>query len=156
VQTISATLTSNVCCLFRLCALQPFRAINTRAFRRAVDEYSNCRLDMRLGVQQLDDLTCPACSEGGAAYHIDSNMKLFVWDRNREPWREQHFREFFAADADVQLTLKATDAARMSSGVCCTGQMEAVTQYTVCPCCRNGYSLRHAPLATRFMLLYHC
>jgi hypothetical protein len=84
---------------------------------------------MRLGVQQLDDLTCPACSEGGAAYHIDSNMKLFVWSRNREPWRERHLREFFAADANVQLTLKATDAARVSSGV--SGARSCRAAYTV-------------------------
>lgn len=94
--------------------LQPLRPISADAFRQAAEQYSKCRLDLRLGVMQLNDLDCPACSEGGNAYHIDSNMKLFVWDRDRETWRQAHFKEFFAQDADVQLTLQASDAARVS------------------------------------------
>jgi hypothetical protein len=53
------------------------------------------RLDLRLGLQRLNDLECPACSGGVAGVHTDSNMKLFTWRRGREPWRQQHYREFF-------------------------------------------------------------
>lgn len=96
-----------------LFALQPLRSINVGAVRRAAEEYSSCLTDLRLGVKQLNDLDCPACSEGGGTFHIDSNMKLFVWQRRRQQWREPHFREFVAPDADVQLTIKAVDAARV-------------------------------------------
>jgi hypothetical protein len=68
-------------------------------------------MDMRLGLQRLNDLECPACSGGMAGVHIDANMKLFTWRRGREPWRQQHYREFFADDASVQLTLQALDLA---------------------------------------------
>lgn len=96
---------------------QPLRRISADAFRRAADEFSSCQLDRRLGVKQLNDLVCPACSKGSWACHIDSNMKLFVWDRMRQEWREPHFREFFAESAEVQLTIKAVDAARVSGWV---------------------------------------
>jgi hypothetical protein len=94
--------------------LQPWQGISTGAFRRAAEEYSSCQLDLRLGIKQLNDLDCPACSGGDCAYHIDSNMTLFVWERNRRPWRTPHFREFFAESADVQHTLQAVDIARVS------------------------------------------
>lgn len=94
--------------------LQPWQGISTGAFRRAADEYSSCQLDLRLGIKQLNDLDCPACSEGDTAYHIDSNMKTFVWERGRQPWRKPHFTEFFADSADVQTTLQAVDVAKVS------------------------------------------
>ena len=95
------------------CVVQPLRAINTNAFRRAADEFSNCQLDLRQGVQLLNDLECPACSGGSCAYHVDGNMKLFVWQRQREPWRAAHSQLFFAKDDDVQLTIQAVDCARV-------------------------------------------
>lgn len=101
--------------------LQELRPIRADAFRQAADQYSYCQQDLRLGVQQLNDLECPACSGGDCAYHIDSNMKLFAWLRDREPWRQPHFKEFFAPDADVQLTLNAVDAARVGGAPCLQG-----------------------------------
>jgi hypothetical protein len=96
-------------------SVQPWQGISTGAFRRAAEEYSSCQLDLRLGVKQINDLDCPACSGGNCAYHVDSNMKLFVWQRNRQPWRTPHFcGEFFAESADVQRTLQAVDIARVS------------------------------------------
>ena len=114
--------------------LQPSRPISADAFRHAAEQYSYCQHDLRLGVQQLNDLECPACSDGDCAYHIDSNVKLFAWQRNREPWREPHFKEFFAADADVQLTLNAVDAARV--GVRVQAQLQcAYSQQLGALCC---------------------
>jgi hypothetical protein len=46
-------------------------------------------------------------------------MKLFVWERLRQLWREPHFREFFQDSADVQRTLQAVDVARVRAMVWC-------------------------------------
>jgi hypothetical protein len=81
------------------------------AFHCAHSEYKFCQMDLRLSLQRLNDLERPACSGGMAGVHIDANMKLFTWRRGREPWRQQHYREFFADDASVQLTLQALDLA---------------------------------------------
>ncbi|WIA37247.1 hypothetical protein OEZ86_014193 [Tetradesmus obliquus] len=94
---------------------QPRREINMRTFRSAHREYKFCQTDLRLGLQLLNDLECPACSEGMAGVHIDANMKLFTWLRHRELWRQQHYSEFFAADASVQLSLRALDLAMGST-----------------------------------------
>eukprot|EP00775_Hariotina_reticulata_P000077 gene77-biopygen206 len=96
--------------------LQQHRAINKEAFRRGYREFKGCQMDLRLGVQLLNDLQCPACSSGSACVHIDSNMKLFVWERARELWRTARYKEFFVSDDDVQLTIKAADAARGAGG----------------------------------------
>lgn len=104
----------------RFC-FQPRRDINVHAFRCAHSEYKFCQSDLRLGLQRLNDLECPACSAGMAGVHIDANMKLFTWRRGREPWRQQHYSELFAEDASVQLSLQALDLA-MGSRVrlhCC-------------------------------------
>lgn len=81
------------------------------AFRCAHSEWKFCQLDLRFGLQRINDLECPACSGGFAGVHIDSNMKLYTWLRGREPWRQQHYSEFFADDASVQLSLQALDLA---------------------------------------------
>jgi hypothetical protein len=126
--------------------LQPLRAVSTSAFRRAASEFGNCQLDLRLGVQLLDDLLCPACSGGNCAYHIDGNMKLFVWQRLRELWRAPHSQLFFAGDEDVQLTIQAVDWARvsrpryMSRGVCMLWQFR-----------RHGAWLCSAPPACYYL-----
>ena len=100
---------------YQLCGayvLQRRRDISVQSFRVAHSEYKFCQQDIRLGIQWLNDLSCPACSEGMAGVHVDSNMKLFTWDRNRELWREHHYDEFFEQDAHTQLTLSALDLAR--------------------------------------------
>lgn len=94
--------------------MQQHRAINKEAFRRGYREFKGCQMDLRLGVQLLNDLQCPACSSGSACVHIDSNMKLFTWNRGRELWRTPRYKEFFVSDTDVQLTVKAADAVRVS------------------------------------------
>lgn len=114
----SSSCQRNILCLALVVLVQPLTDINTSAFRRAADEYSSCMVDLRMGVKQLNDLECPACSGGNCAYHVDSNMKLFVWDRRRETWRQPHFQEFIAPDTDMQLTLQAVDAARVCVCVC--------------------------------------
>ena len=98
-----------------LAAVQPRREINMRTFRSAHREYKFCQTDLRLGLQLLNDLECPACSDGMAGVHIDANMKLFTWLRHRELWRQQHYSEFFADDASVQLSLQALDLATGST-----------------------------------------
>jgi hypothetical protein len=91
--------------------VQHRREINLKAFRAAHREYKFCQLDLRLGLQRLNDLECPACSAGMAGVHIDCNMKLFTWKRGREVWRPPHYNELFADDASVQLSLQALDLA---------------------------------------------
>jgi hypothetical protein len=98
-----------------LSAVQPRREINMRTFRSAHREYKFCQTDLRLGLQLLNDLECPACSDGMAGVHIDANMKLFTWLRHRELWRQQHYSEFFADDASVQPSLQALDLAMGST-----------------------------------------
>ncbi len=98
-----------------LAAVQPRREINMRTFRSAHCEYKFCQTDLRLGPQLLNDLECPACSDGMAGVHIDANMKLFTWLRHRELWRQQHYSEFFADDASVQPSLQALDLATGST-----------------------------------------
>jgi hypothetical protein len=92
-------------------ALQARRAINPAAFSRASHEFKACQLDMRLHLQSLNDLVCPACSDGLAAVHVDGNMKLYNWDRNREPWRKPHYTKFFLQEQAVKCTLDALDLA---------------------------------------------
>lgn len=93
--------------------LQPRRDINVAAFRRAHREYKACQLDMRMQIMMINDLLCPACSEGYAGVHIDANMKLFIFKRNppREHWRQPHYTEFFADDEEVMQTLAGLDLA---------------------------------------------
>jgi hypothetical protein len=91
--------------------LQARHDINTHAFRCAHSEYKFCRMDLRLGLQRLNDLECPACSAGMNGAHIDGNNKLFTWKRSRELWRPPHYSELFADDSSVQRTLEALDLA---------------------------------------------
>jgi hypothetical protein len=110
--------------------VQPRRDINITAFRTAHNEYKKCQVDLRLGLQRLNDLECPACSAGMAGVHIDSNVKLFTWQRRRELWRRQHYSEFFADDSSVQLSLQALDLAMGSrvSTVCAGVAYAQVTE----------------------------
>lgn len=39
--------------------------------------------------------------------HVDANMKLFTWERQREMWRKPHYTEMFIPDGLVQDVLKA-------------------------------------------------
>jgi hypothetical protein len=99
---------------------QARRAINSAAFGSAFREFKACQMDTRLHLQLLNDLVCPACSESLAAAHVDGNLKLFTWDRNREPWRTPHYPEFFLQDQAVKRTLEALDlATRNKVGVGC-------------------------------------
>jgi len=91
-------------------ALQPCRNININAFRTAHREFKFCQMDLRRVLGLLDDLICPACSEGYGAVHIDANMKLFTWARKREEWRTPHY-QLFARDEEVLKRLKALDLA---------------------------------------------
>jgi hypothetical protein len=99
--------------------LQARRAINPAAFGRASHEFKACQVGMRLHLQLLNDLVCPACSEGLAAVHIDANLKNFTC--NREPWRTPHCTEFFLHEQAVKRTLDALDLATGNKvGACCS------------------------------------
>ena len=93
-----------------LCFVQPQREINPTAFRDAWQEWKFCQADQRLHMGLINDLSCPACSEGLGAVHIDANMKLFTWQRHREKWRLPHY-SFFLPDTQVEDTLRAVDKA---------------------------------------------
>jgi hypothetical protein len=87
--------------------LQVLRDIGPTAFRTAYDEWKRCQADLRLYLGLINDLICPACSDGLGAVHIDANMKLFTWLRHREEWRTPHYTEFFRPDDEVKAFLKA-------------------------------------------------
>ena len=96
-------------------------SINPAAFSRASHEFKACQLDMRLHLQSLNDLVCPACSDGLAAVHVDGNMKLYNWDRDREPWRKPHYTEFYQQEQTVKCTFDALDLATHNQvGAHCT------------------------------------
>jgi hypothetical protein len=112
---------SNCAAIAPVHTLQARRAINPAAFGRASHEFKACQVDMRLHLQLLNDLVCPACSEGLAAVHIDANLKNFTWDRNRETWRTPHYTEFFLHEQAVKRTLDALDLATGNKvGACCS------------------------------------
>lgn len=57
--------------------------------------------DIRDCIQLNADLQCAACSPTPHSLHIDANMKLFVYDRHREPWREAyHAGQLFLPSGD--------------------------------------------------------
>lgn len=103
---------------------------------QAADEYSSSVQDRRLGLQQLNDLECPACSGGNCAYHVDGNMKVFVWDHGREPHRLPHSDVFLAGDDDVQRTIQAIDCARVCafSSPCETSPVCSYVPSAWCAC----------------------
>ncbi len=69
-------------------------------------------MDLRLYLTLINDLTCPACSQGCEAVHLDGNFKLFTWSRlNREPWRSPYYDEFFSADTDISSWMEGLDLA---------------------------------------------
>jgi hypothetical protein len=87
--------------------VQVLREISPTAFRTAYDDWKRCQADLRLYLGLINDLICPACSNGLGAVHIDANMKLFTWLRHREEWRTPHYSEFFRPDDEVKAFLKA-------------------------------------------------
>lgn len=87
--------------------LQVLHEIGPIAFRTAYDEWKRCQADLRLYLGLINDLICPACSDGLGAVHIDANMKLFTWLRHREEWRTPHYDEFFRPDDEVKAFLKS-------------------------------------------------
>ena len=103
------------------------RQVDAGLFRTAHREWAYHKHDLRRVVGLVDDLACPACSEGCAAVHIDANMKLFTWKRGREAWREHYFQNVFLPDASVQGQLQAIDAV---TGTQVRGTLVAVA---VCP-----------------------
>lgn len=90
--------------------LQLQRNVHPSAFRTAWREWKFCTADQRLHLWKINDLVCPACSDGCAGVHVDGNMKLFTWLRAREPWRPSHFAEFFLADSVVKERLETIDS----------------------------------------------
>ena len=123
------------CALILLIALQG-RNMNREAFKRAFLEYSRFQADSRLYLQQINDLECPACSEGLTAVHVDANMKLFTWDRKRELWRKPYHQQFFVPDEDVVNHIAVLDKVLGSK---------------VCACASPARSPRHDQTA---LLLY--
>lgn len=57
-------------------------------------------MDKRREIQQINDLQCAACSPRPHTLHIDANMKLYVWDRQRQPWREPYHSGVLFQDSD--------------------------------------------------------
>lgn len=88
-------------------SVQVVRDINPTAFRTAYEDWKRCKTDLRLYLGLINDLACPACSDGLEAVHIDANMKLFTWQRQRETWRSPHYTELFVPDDSVQDMLKS-------------------------------------------------
>lgn len=83
------------------------RDINPTAFRTAYEAWKRCKTDLRLYLGLINDLACPACSDGLEAVHVDANMKLFIWQRQREAWRSPHYTEMFIPDDTMQDMMKS-------------------------------------------------
>ncbi len=83
------------------------------------DTFSDCYLewrykegDLRLRVQGINDLDCPACFPAPHTLHIDANMKLYVWDLHRQLWREEyHAGLLFQSMEECQQHMREIDAA---------------------------------------------
>ena len=65
-------------------------AVNQTSFTAAYLEWSYSEADKRREIQQINDLQCAACSPRPHTLHVDANMKLYVWNRQRQAWREPY------------------------------------------------------------------
>ena len=71
------------------CMLQE-QAINATTFTQCCMEWRYMQLDTRLRLLGLKNMACAACQPHPHSVHIDANMKLYVWDRRRQPWRQSY------------------------------------------------------------------
>ena len=62
-------------------------AIQQPSFMPAFLEWQHMQQDKRFVMQGLNDFVCPACYPAPHSLHVDANMKAFVWDHSRQPWR---------------------------------------------------------------------
>ena len=78
--------------------------MNATGFTTSFQEWQYMEHDKRLSIQCIDELACAACQPIPHSLHIDANMKLFVYDRKREPWREAYLadRLFLSSELVVQ------------------------------------------------------
>ena len=60
------------------------QSINQDTFTDCCLEWRYKEVDMRLRLQGIDDLECAACYSAPHTLHIDANMKLYVWDWQRQ------------------------------------------------------------------------
>ena len=68
--------------------------------------------EKRRNVQYINDFECPACYPHPHSLHVDSNMKLYVWDRHKELWRTSYYDgAFIIPDAHVEAHLQYLDLA---------------------------------------------
>ena len=73
---------------------------------------------MRLRLQGINDLECAACYPGPHTLHIDANMKLYVWDRQRQAWRSPyHAGLLFQSTEECQQHMRDIDTAIGSAKV---------------------------------------
>jgi hypothetical protein len=86
--------------------------LNASGFMASFTEWRYMQHDKRLHIQRIDELKCAACQPAPHSLHIDANMKLFVYDRKCEPWREAYHAErlFLSSELVVQ-HIKDIDAA---------------------------------------------
>lgn len=85
--------------------------INQSGFTASFTEWQYMQHDRRNFIQCINELTCAACQPAPHSLHIDANMKLFVYARNREPWRERYHSELFLPSELVVQHIKDIDAA---------------------------------------------
>lgn len=46
----------------------------------------------------LSSTECPSCSGEQHSFHSDGNVKLYIYDRNQEDFREPYYDEIFIRD----------------------------------------------------------
>ena len=75
-------------------------AINQNSFTIAYLEWQYLKADKRRNLQQINDLQCAACSPWPHTLHIDANMKIYVWNRQRQPRRKSYHNGVLFQDSD--------------------------------------------------------
>ncbi|KAK9908751.1 hypothetical protein WJX75_002335 [Coccomyxa subellipsoidea] len=59
----------------------------------------------------LSSTECPCCSKEQHSIHSDGNMKLYIYDRNREEFRAPYYDDIFIRDGVVLRHIEALDLA---------------------------------------------
>ena len=91
--------------------LQGAPPIKQQIFQTVFNEYRFREHSKRFTMQHINEFECPACWPHPHSLHVDGNMKLSTWDRNREMFRHYYNGAFFLADQDVLQHLDCMDLA---------------------------------------------
>lgn len=119
-------------------------AINQTTFTGAYLEWSYLEVDKRRELQQIQDLQCAACWPRPHTLHIDANMKLYVWDRQRQAWREpSHSGVLFQDSAECQEHMRDIDNALGNERVSKQPHMRSRMQ--CCPSQKPTVQMRNLP-----------